>query len=71
MSDREARQARLHQKKIRIKQIILDLNWEIHKLLEEANTTGVSKARKEQINSDLLDNYEQLHQTEQALVLSG
>ena len=57
--------------KIRIKQIILDLNREIHKLLEEANTTSVSKTRKEQINSDLLDIFEQLHQTEQALVLIG
>ena len=71
MSDREAKQARLQQKKLRIEQIILDLNQEIHKLLEEANSTSVSKTRKEQINSDLVDIHEQLHDTEQALVLLG
>ena len=69
MSD--SREARLHHKKIRIKKIILDLNREIHRLLEEANSTSVSKARKEEINTDLLDIYEQLQQTKEASVLIG
>ena len=47
----------------------MDLNQEIHKLLEETKCTSVTKARKEQINSDLVDKYEQLHDMEQALVL--
>ena len=45
--------------KIRIKKHILVLNKEINRLLEEANSTSVSKVRKEDINTELLDTYKQ------------
>ena len=68
MSDRHAR---IQQRKLRLKQIILDLNNKTHNLLEEAKCRNITKDRKEQINTDLVDIYEQLSDTEQALVLLG
>ena len=44
---------------------------EINELLEEAKSRNLNKARKEKINIDLVDLYEQLHDTEQALFLLG
>ena len=43
---------RLHQRKLRLKQIILDLNKEIDKLLQEAKSRNITKERKEQIKTD-------------------
>ena len=62
---------RLQQRKLRLKQIILDLNKEIDKLLQEAKSRNITKNRKEQINTDLVDIYEQISDMEQALVLLG
>ena len=62
---------RLQQNKLRLKQIILEKNRKINELLEEAKSRNLSKARKEKINIDLVDLYEQLHVTEQALFLLG
>ena len=62
---------RLQQRKLRLKQIILDLNKEIAKLLQEAKSRNITKNRNEQINTDLMDIYEQISDKEQALVLLG
>ena len=62
---------RLQKRKLRLKQIILDLNKEIDKLLQEAKSRNITKNRKEQINTDLVDIYEQISDMEQALVLFG
>ena len=60
---------RLQQRKLRLKQIILDLNKEIDKLLQETKSRNITKDRKEQINTDLMNIYEQISDMEQSLVL--
>ena len=55
---------RLQQRKLRLKQIILDLKKEIDKLLQEAKSRNITKDRKEQINTDLVDISEQISDTE-------
>ena len=52
-----------------LKRIILEKHREINELLEEVNSRNITKDRKEEINILLVDLYEQLHETEQALVL--
>ena len=64
----EARQARLQQGKLRLKRIIMEKYREINELLEEVETSNINKARKEKINIILADLYEQLRETEEALV---
>ena len=65
----EARQARLQQRKLRLKRIIIEKCREINQLLEEVETMNIDKVRKEKINIILADLYEQLRETEEALVL--
>ena len=65
----EARQPRLQQGKLRPKRIIIEKHREINELLEEVETSNIIKARKEKINIILADLYEQLRETEEALVL--
>ena len=65
----EDRQARLQQGKLRLKKIIIEKHREINELLEEVETRNITKARKEKINIILADLYEQLRETEEALVL--
>ena len=62
----EERQARSH---LRLKRIILEKHREINEFLEEVKSRNITKDRKEEINILLVDLYEQLHETEQALVL--
>ena len=62
----EERQAR---SQLRLKRIILEKHREINELLEEVISRNITKDRKEEINILLVDLYEQLYETEQALVL--
>ena len=65
----EDRQARLQQGNLRPKRIIIEKHREINELLEEVETRNITKARKEKMNIILVDLYEQLRETEEALVL--
>ena len=47
----------------------MEKHREINELLEEVETSNINKARKEKINIILADLYEQLRETEEALVL--
>ena len=59
------RQERQTRSSLRLKRI----KREINELLEEVKSRNITKDRKEEINILLVDLYEQLHETEQALVL--
>ena len=58
----EERQERQARSKLRLKRIILEKHREINELLEEVKSRNIKKIL-------LVDLYEQLHDTEQALVL--
>ena len=64
-------EARPNAKKLRIKKYILDLNTEISRLLEEANSDSVNEHQQEVINTELKDLYQQLEISEQSLVLTS
>ena len=65
----EERQERQARSQLRLKRIILEKHRQINELLEEVNSRNITRDRKEEINILLVDLYEQLHETEQALVL--
>ena len=65
----EERQERQARSQLRLKRITLEKHREINELLEEVYSRNITKDRKEEINILLVDLYEQLHETEQALVL--
>ena len=65
----EKRQERQTRSQLRLKRIISEKHREINELLKEVNSRNITKDRKEEINILLADLYEQLHETEQALVL--
>ena len=56
-------------KKLGVKKYILDLNTEISRFLEEANSDSVNVHPKEVINTELKDFYQQLEIAQQSHVL--
>ena len=67
----EERQERQARSQLRLKRIILEKHREINELFKEVNSRDITKDRKEEINILLVDLYEQLHETKQALVLTS
>ena len=65
----EETQERQAKSQLRLKKIILEKCREINEPLEEVNSGNITKDRREEINILLVDLHEQLHETEQALVL--